>query len=60
MKTLKLRIKDKHSKYLQQLAREVNLVWNYVNELGFKYWQRHKKFLSAYDIHEYTVGASKN
>ena len=59
MKTLKLRIKDKHSKHLQQLAREVNLVWNYVNELGFKYWQRHKKFLSAYDIHEYTVGASK-
>ena len=59
MKTLKLRIKDKHSKYLQQLAREVNLVWNYVNELGFKYWQRHKKFLSAYDIHEYTAGASK-
>ena len=59
MRTLKLRIKDKHAKVLQQLASEVNLVWNYVNELGFKYLQRTGKFLSAYDIHPYTTGASQ-
>ena len=35
MKTLKLRIKDKHSKVLDQLASEVNFVWNYVNDLSF-------------------------
>lgn len=34
MKTLKLRIKDKHCKVLDQLASEVNFVWNYVNDLG--------------------------
>ncbi len=59
MRTIKLRIKDKHTKVLQQLASEVNLVWNYVNELGFKYLQRKGKFLSAYDIHKYTTGASE-
>ena len=55
MKTLKLRIKDQHAKVLQQLASEVNLVWNYVNELGFKYLKRTDKFLSAYDINAYTL-----
>ena len=37
MKTLKLRIKDKHCKVLDQLASEVNFVWNYVNDLSFKH-----------------------
>lgn len=39
IKTLKLRIKDKHSKVLNQMAFEVNQVWNAVNaetdELGW-------------------------
>ena len=60
MKTLKIRIKDSNqTKLLCQLASEVNLVWNYCNELGFKYLQRTGKFLSAYDIDKYTAGASK-
>lgn len=59
MKTLKLRIKDKHAKVLTELATQVNFVWNYVNELSFKYLQKHQKFLSAYDIAPYTRGASK-
>ena len=59
MKTLKLRIKDKHSKMLIQLASEVNLVWNYANDLCFKHLQRTGKFFSAYDIAKYTAGASK-
>ncbi len=59
MKTLKLRIKDKHCKVLIQLASEVNLVWNYANDLGFKHLQRTGKFFSAYDIAKYTAGASK-
>ena len=50
MKTLKLRIKDKHCKILDQLASEANFVWNYVNELCFKHLQRKGEFLSAYDI----------
>ena len=59
MKTLKLRIKDKHCKVLDQLASEVNFVWNYANDLGFKYLKRTGEFLSSYDIDKYTKGASK-
>ena len=59
MKTLKLRIKDKHCKVLNQMASEVNFVWNYVNDLGFKHLKRKGEFLSAYDIAKYTKGASK-
>ncbi|HNN28669.1 MAG TPA: transposase, partial [Agitococcus sp.] len=59
MKTLKLRIKDKHSKVLNQLASAVNFVWNYVNDLCFKHLQRTGHFFSAFDIAKYTAGASK-
>ena len=59
MKTLKLRIKDKHCKVLDQLAFEANFVWNYVNDLCFKHLQRTGKFFSAFDISKYTTGASK-
>lgn len=59
MKTLKLRIKDKHCKVLNQLASEVNFVWNYVNDLCFKHLQRTGKFFSAFDVAKYTAGASK-
>ena len=59
MKTLKLRIKDKHSAVLNQMACEVNFVWNYVNDLGFKHLKRKGEFLSAYDIAKYTKGTSK-
>jgi len=59
MKTLKLRIKDRHYKALDQLASEVNFVWNYVNDLSFKHLKRKGEFLSSYDIDKYTKGASK-
>ena len=59
MKTLKLRIKDRHAKVLDQLASEVNFVWNYVNDLSFKHLKRKGEFLSAYDVARYTKGASK-
>ena len=59
MKTLKLRIKDKNLKVLDQLASEVNFVWNYANDLGFKHLKRTGEFLSSYDIDKYTKGASK-
>lgn len=59
MKTLKLRIKDKHAKVLTRLAGQVNFVWNYVNELSFNYLRKYNRFLSAYDMAPYTKGASK-
>ena len=59
MKTLKLRIKDKHCKVLDQLASEVNFVWNYVNDLSFQHLKRTGGFFSAYDMAKYTKGTSK-
>lgn len=57
MKTLKLRIKDKHTNQLNRLSGSVNFVWNYVNDLGYKYLQKTGKFFSAYDLNEYTKGS---
>lgn len=59
MKTLKLRVKDKHCKMLNQLASEVNFIWNYVNDLCFKHLQRTNKFMSAFDVAKYTAGSTK-
>lgn len=59
MKTLKLRIKDKHATQLNILAGAVNFVWNYVNELSFKHLKRTGKFFSAYDLATYTKGAGE-
>uniref|UniRef100_UPI0018DFA14D RNA-guided endonuclease InsQ/TnpB family protein n=2 Tax=Psychrobacter TaxID=497 RepID=UPI0018DFA14D len=59
MKTLKLRIKDKHATQLNILAGSVNFVWNYVNELSFKHLKRTGQFLSAYDLATYTKGAGE-
>ena len=36
VKTLKVRVRDKHAKRLQEMSRSVNLVWNYVNELSHR------------------------
>ncbi len=57
MKTLKLRIKDKHAKQLTALSRSVNFVWNYVNDISFNHLQRTGLFFSAYDLATYTKGA---
>ena len=59
MKTLKLRIKDKHANQLNKLAGAVNFVWNYVNDLSFKHLQRTNHFFSAYDIAAYVKGSGE-
>ena len=59
MKTLQVRIKDKHAKTLDAMAREVNFVWNYINELSYTHTQRTGRFLSGFDIQKYTAGATK-
>lgn len=59
VRTLRIRIKDKHAQYLSELAREANLVWNFVNELSIKVFQRERRFMSGYDLQKYTNGASK-
>jgi IS605 OrfB family transposase len=41
------------------MAREVNFVWNYVNELSARSIRERSRFLSAFDIAAYTRGASR-
>lgn len=56
MKTLKVRIKDKHAELLNSMAREVNLVWNFVNELSQRSIRERHKFLSGYELQKYCTG----
>ena len=57
--TLKVRVKDKHANVLNEMARSVNYVWNYVNELSSRAIRHRGEFLSGYDIDRYTKGANK-
>ncbi len=59
VKTLRMRLRDRHAPTLAGLAREVNFVWNYCNELNMRVLARERRFLSAFDFHEFTKGASK-
>ncbi|GAB3372603.1 RNA-guided endonuclease InsQ/TnpB family protein [Azotobacter armeniacus] len=58
-KTLKVRVRDKHAPLLRQMARSVNLAWNYLNELSSRAIRERGLFLSAYDMDRYTKGSSK-
>jgi IS605 OrfB family transposase len=58
-KVLRLRLKDKHAKFLRNLAGEVNFVWNYCNELQITMFNRERRFLSGYDFAKFTRGATK-
>ena len=59
MKTLKLRIKDKHANQLNKLAGSVNYAWNYVNALSFEHLRRTGKYFSAYDLSQYAKGSGE-
>ena len=59
VRTLKLRVKDKHAAELSRQARAVNFVWNYANELSDRMVREHGRWLSAYDLQVYTNGAGK-
>ena len=58
-KTLRVRVRDKHRPLLNQMARSVNFVWNYVNELSHRSIKERGVFLSTFDLHPYTKGAGK-
>jgi putative transposase len=58
-KTLKIRVRDKHAAQLREWSRAVNFVWNYVNELSSRSIREHGRFLSAFDMHQYTAGSGK-
>lgn len=58
-RVLTLRLKDKHAAQLRVMARDVNLVWNFCNELSAKVFERERRFIGKYELHEYLAGASK-
>jgi len=58
-KVLRLRLRDKHARLLRDVAREVNFVWNYCNELQITMFNRERRFLSGYDFAKFTRGATK-
>jgi len=53
-----MRIKDKHGVWLSSLAREVNTVFNYCNELSIKVFERERRFLSGFDFWPYLKGVT--
>jgi putative transposase len=59
IKTLRVRIKDRHAKVMLGLAGEVNQVWNFSQDLTLKCLEREHRFMSAFDIAAYTKGAGK-
>ena len=62
-KTLQLRVKDKHAKFLVDLARQVNFVWNFCVATQKKHGPRRyvgeTKFFSGFDYCQLTSGLSK-
>jgi putative transposase len=59
IKTLRIRVKDRHAAELRRQAREVNRVWNYINELSERAIRERRTFMSAFDLQRYTTGSSK-
>jgi len=59
VKTLKVRVRDKHVKTLNSWAFSVNQVWNYCNELSYRSIKGKSNWLSGYDLQNYTKGSSK-
>jgi putative transposase len=63
IKTLQLRVKDKHAKFLDELARQVNSVWNFCVSTQKKHGPRRytgkTKFFSAIDYINLTSGLVK-
>jgi len=57
VRVLRLRVKDKHAAWLCGLAREVNTVFNYCNELSVKVFERERRFLSGFDSGRFSKGS---
>ena len=60
IRTFQYRIKDASSrKMLLKLASSINYVWNYINDLSYRFLKQNNKFLSNYDIDKYLAGAAE-
>ena len=59
-KTIKIRIRDATVKrQLQRMARAVNFVWNYCNEISYYAIKNRGEWLSGFDLQKLTTGSGK-
>jgi ribosomal protein L37AE/L43A len=58
IRVLHLRVKDKHAARLSSLAREVNFVFNYCNDLSIKVFERERRFLSGFNFWPFLKGST--
>jgi len=59
IKTLQVRVKDKHSALLCRMAREVNTVFNFCNETSERAIREKQKFLTGFDLQKLISGYTK-
>lgn len=59
IRVLRVRIRDRHADVLAGMARAVNLVWNYCNDLSMKVLEREQRFIGAHELQGYLNGASR-
>jgi len=59
VRTLRVRLKDKHAALLKHQSGEVNFVWNFLNETSMKVLEREGRFCTAYELDALTAGATK-
>lgn len=59
LKTLRVRVKDKHAALLRQMARQVNQVFNFVNETSERAIRERQQFMTGYDLQKYVTGYTK-
>jgi IS605 OrfB family transposase len=59
IKTLTVRIKDKHAALLRKMAAQVNTVFNFVNETSARAIRERRQWLSGYDLQKFTKGFSQ-
>jgi putative transposase len=59
VRVLRMRVKDKHAKWLVALAHEVNTVWNFCNDLQIRVFARERRILSGFDFWPYLKGCTR-
>jgi putative transposase len=57
--TYRYRVKDKHAKALDRMARACNVIWNYCNDTQKHALKWNTKWLSGFDLNKLTAGAGK-
>ena len=58
IKTLRVRIKDKHTSLLRRMATEGNTVWNYCNQASRDHWRKRRQQLTGFDLNKLCTGSS--